>query len=201
MPDAMQPDTVVAIEVDAETAARVASRYWWVLLLGGILSLAFGIWLVFKPVHAAHTIAVILGIWLVVAGLVELVHSGAARNRGAAILSGVVLLVLGLVLALRPEFPVKLIAIIWGAAILLGGVVRLVAALIDRSDGWVLRAVLGAISATLGILIVSWPTATIGVVFWISGISAVITGLMWIAISFSMRGALDRLAAEQATTV
>ncbi|MGZ6884963.1 MAG: HdeD family acid-resistance protein [Acidimicrobiia bacterium] len=191
-------ETVIAVEVGPEAAARVAARYWWVLLVGGILSLAFGIWLVFKPVHAAHTLAVVLGIWLVVVGLVDLVHSGSARNRGASILSGVVLVVLGLVLALKPEFPVKVIAIVWGAAILLGGVVRVVAAIVDRSYGWGWRLLLGAVTAALGLVIVCWPTATIGVVFWITGISAIVTGLVWIATSFSMRGALERVVAGQA---
>jgi uncharacterized membrane protein HdeD (DUF308 family) len=94
---------------------------------------------------------------------------------------------------------VRVIAIVWGAAILLGGVVRIVSAIADRSYGWGWRLLLGAVTATLGILIVSWPTATIGVVFRITGISAIVTGLVWIAMSFSMRGAVERVAAGRGT--
>jgi uncharacterized membrane protein HdeD (DUF308 family) len=184
---------MIAIEVGPEEAAQAAGRFWWVILLAGIASLGFGVWLVFKPVHAAHTIAVVLGIWLVVVGMVELVHSASARQRGSAILSGVVTIILGLVLALKPDLPVKVIAIIWGAAILLGGVVRVIAALVDRSYGWGWRLVLGLAVAGLGLVIIAWPTATVGVVFWVSGIAAIVTGLVWIAASFSMRKAPERV--------
>ncbi len=190
-----QSRAIIAVDVSPEEAAGIAARFWWVILVAGVVSLGFGVWLVFKPVHAAHTIAVVLGIWLIVVGLVDLVHSASARQRGSAILSGVVMVVLGLVLALKPDLPVKVIAILWGAAILLGGVVRVVAALVDRSYGWGWRLVLGLAAAVLGLLIIGWPTATVGVVFWISGIAAMITGLVWIAASFSMRKAPERVNA------
>ncbi len=198
MPDGQTQRTVILVDVTPEEAARAAAKYWWVMLVAGLLSLAFGIWLVFKPVKAASTIAVVLGIWLVVVGLVELVHAASAQRRGTAILTGVVLVVLGLVLALEPDLPIKIIAIIWGAAILLGGVIRVIAAIVDRSYGWGWRLVLGLLTAGLGLVIVAWPTATVGVVFWITGIAAIITGVIWIGGSFSMRNAPKRLHAGHA---
>ena len=70
----------VWVEVTPEEAAASAARYWWLVLVGGLLSLAFGVWMVFKPVHAAHTIAVLLGLWLVLAGLIDLVNAGSAQG-------------------------------------------------------------------------------------------------------------------------
>lgn len=185
----------VWVAVTPEQAAAAAARYWWVVLIGGLLSLAFGVWMVFKPVNAAHTIAVVLGLWLVLVGLVDLVNAGGAQHRTPALVAGVVLVVLGLVLVFKPGIPVKVIAIFWGLAILLGGIIRIVAAMTDRTYGWGWRMLLGAINAALGLLIVVWPTATVGVVFVIAGISAILTGLVWIAASSSLRQAPERLAA------
>ncbi len=189
---------IVWVEVSPEHAAATAAKYWWVALLGGLISFGVGVWMVFKPVKAAHTVAVILGLWLVFVGIVDLINSGSARRRAPALVAGIVMVVLGLVLAFKPGIPIKLIAILWGIAILLGGIIRVVAAATDHSYGWGWRMILGAISATLGLLIVLWPTATVGVVFVISGISAMLTGLVWIVASFSLRHAPERLAAGTA---
>jgi uncharacterized membrane protein HdeD (DUF308 family) len=187
--------TIVVLEVTPEQAARTAARFWWVLLVAGLLSLAFGIWIVFEPVHAAHTVAVLLGLWLLVVGIVDLVHAGSARHRGSAVLSGIILIALGIVLVFKPNLPVKVVAILFGIAILIGGIVRIVSAIADRSYGWGWRLVLGLISTTLGIVIVIWPTATVGVVFWIAGICAMLTGIAWIVASFGLRRAPERVAA------
>ena len=158
-----QQNVTVWVEVSPEQAAASAARYWWVVLVGGLLSLAFEqAWMVFEPVHAAPTpYAVLLGLWLVVVGIVDLVSAGSARHRTPAIVAGVVFIVLGLVLIFKPGIPVKVIAIVWGLAILLGGIVPRG----RRAGRPVLRLGLagcaGAISATLAFVIVVWPTATV----------------------------------------
>lgn len=193
MPDTQS--TVVIVEVTPEQAARTAARFWWVLLVAGLISLGFGVWIVFEPTHAARTVAVLLGLWLAVVGLVDLVHAGSARHRGSAILSGIILIALGAVMIFKPNLPIKIVAILFGIAILLGGIVRIVSAIADRSYGWGWRLVLGLISATLGIVIIIWPTATVGVVFWIAGLCAMLTGIAWIIASFGLRKAPERVAA------
>lgn len=191
--------TVVLVEVTPEQAARTAASFWWVLLVAGLISLGFGIWIVFEPTRAAHTVAVLLGIWLAVVGVVDLVHAGSARHRGSAILSGIILIALGAVMIFKPHLPVKIVAILFGLAILLGGIVRIVSAITDRSYGWGWRLVLGLIGAALGIVIIVWPTATVGVVFWIAGLCAMLTGIAWIIASFGMRKAPERVAAGAAS--
>ncbi len=59
-----------------------------------------------------------------------------------------------------------------------------------------MRAAPGAISATLGIVIIVWPTATVAVVFIVSGITAMLTGLVWISASFAFRKAPELLRAS-----
>ena len=59
---------VVGTVVPLTEAAKVAAKYWWIMLVAGLASLAFGIWLVTKPVKGAHTIAVVVGLYLLVVG-------------------------------------------------------------------------------------------------------------------------------------
>jgi uncharacterized membrane protein HdeD (DUF308 family) len=187
--------TIVIVEVTPEQAARTAAKFWWVLLVAGLISLGFGIWIVSEPTKAAHTVAVLLGLWLAVVGLVDLIHAGSARHRGSAVLSGIILIALGAVMIFKPNLPIKIVAILFGIAILIGGIVRIVSAIADRSYGWGWRLVLGLIGTTLGIVIIVWPTATVGVVFWIAGLCAILTGIAWIIASFGMRKAPERVAA------
>jgi uncharacterized membrane protein HdeD (DUF308 family) len=154
--------------------------------------------MVFEPVHAARTVAVVLGIWLAIVGIAELVHAASARERGVAITSGIVMLVLGIVLIAKPDLPIKVVAVIWGIAILLSGLLRVVLAVVDRGYGWGWRLVLGFIGVVLGLVIVAWPTATVGVVFVVAGLCAILTGLVWIVTSFSLRRAPERLSAGAA---
>ena len=186
---------VVGTVVPLTEAAKVAAKYWWIMLVAGLASLAFGIWLVTKPVKGAHTIAVVVGLYLLVVGIVDLVHAGSARNRSAAIVAGIIVIVLGLILVLKPDVSVKVVAILWGIGFLLGGLIRIVVAIADRGYGWGWRLLLGLLGLGLGLAIVVWPTATAGVVFFIVGISAILDGLLWVVMSFSLRKAPERVAA------
>ena len=65
----------------------------------------------------------------------------------------------------------------------------------DRGYGWGWRLLLGILGLGLGLAIVVWPTATAGVVFFVVGLSAILNGLLWTVMSFSLRKAPERVAA------
>ena len=88
-----------------------------------------------------------------VVGVVDLVHAGSARNRSAAIVAGIIVIVLGLILVLKPDVSVKVVAILWGIGFLLGGLIRIVVAIADRGYGWGWRLLLGLLGLGLGLAI------------------------------------------------
>src|SRR6059058_1146211 len=68
-----------------------ASGGWWVLSLVGLLSIAAGVIILFKPGDSLKTLAVIAGIFLVVDAIMELTAAimGVTQSRGLLALLGV----------------------------------------------------------------------------------------------------------------
>jgi uncharacterized membrane protein HdeD (DUF308 family) len=197
----MGDEMVVGTAVPLSEVARAAAKLWWILLVAGILSLAFGVWLLFKPVTGAETIAWVVGIYLVVVGVVDLFHARSAVNRTPAVVAGIILMATGLLIAFWPDVTVRVIAIVWGIGFLLGGLVRVVSAFADKGYGWGWRLFLGVLGVVVGVVFVVWPNIGAGVIFFLVGLSAVITGIMWVVMSFSLRKAPERVAAAGAGDV
>ncbi len=191
----MADEMVVGTAVPLSDVAKAASKLWWILLVAGLLSTAFGVWLLFKPVKGAETIAWVVGLYLVVVGIVDLIHSRHAVNRTPAVVAGIVLMLTGLLIAFWPDVTVRVIAVVWGLGFLLGGIIRVVSAFADKGYGWGWRLFLGILGIVVGGVFIFWPHVGVGVIFFIVGISAVITGLLWIVMSFSLRRAPERIAA------
>ena len=51
----------------------------------------------------------------------------------------------------------------------------------------------------VGVVFVVWPNIGVGAIFLLVGISAVITGIMWTVLSFSLRKAPERIASTMTT--
>src|SRR5256885_12979875 len=120
-----------------------AAAGWWLLALVGLLSIAAGVIILFKPGDSLATLAVISGIFLVLDAIVELVASLSreTQNRGLVALLGVLTLLVGIVLIRHPIAGVAAVALLIGLWLVTVGVVRLVGAF-ERPEhrGWNLFA-------------------------------------------------------------
>src|SRR3954467_9837787 len=135
-----------------------ATGAWWLVSLLGLLSIAAGRTLLFKPSDSLATLAVIAGIFLVIDAIVELLASvtGATASRGLVALLGVLSLLAGIVLIRHPIQGVAAVALLIGLWLVTVGVVRLVQAVeVPDHRGWRLAA--GGIEIIAGIAIVSSP--------------------------------------------
>ena len=191
----MGDEMVVGATVPLSEVAKSAAKLWWLLLVAGLLSLGFGIWLIVDHSTAPGTVAWIVGLYLVVVGIIDLIHSRNAVNRTPAVVAGIVLLLAGLLIAFYPDVTAKAIAIVWGIGFLLGGIIRVVSAFADKGYGWGWRLLLGILGIVIGLVFVVHPTFALSTISIIVGISAVITGLLWVVMSFSLRKAPERIAA------
>src|SRR3954449_11199035 len=100
----------------SSTDVRRATGAWWVLALVGLLSIAAGVIILFKPGDSLATLAVIAGIFLVLDAIVELAASlsGATQSRGLVALMGVLSLIVGIVLIRHPIAGVTAVALLIG---------------------------------------------------------------------------------------
>jgi len=165
------------------------ARGWWMLLLVGVLLVGLGIWMLTNLYDSVVVLAWIAGASLIVGGIVEVAAFGGRQRLGWAAWLGALLLVgAGVVVLVWPDITLRVLAVLAGAALIVAGALRLVAALYDRHNpGWTLDLGIGGFGIALGVVVVSWPDATLIVLAVTLGIRAVATGLHAIGTGWQMR--------------
>lgn len=77
------------------------NRYWWLMLIIGILSILCGIWVFRNPVESYFALAVYFSIMFILYGIGEIVNAFAGqryRNWGWGLAVGILDLVIGFIL-------------------------------------------------------------------------------------------------------
>lgn len=173
-------------------AEEAPSWTWWILLLVAVCTLAVGVLLLVAPHRTLSTLAVILGIYLLVVGALWICVGMAVKEvRGAGLWRGVIALIAGAIVIRHPSDSITVLALAFGIFLMVAGVFELVAAVEDRERrGW--RILEGLVDLAVGILIVSWPQFGIYTFAIVLGIALIVRGIVeaWLAlvgIMFSRR--------------
>jgi uncharacterized membrane protein HdeD (DUF308 family) len=168
-------------------------RSWEALLLAGILLIVTGALAI--AVHAvfALSIAILLGILLLVIGLAWLVsaishHAGSGGRTMSIVLAALVALA-GLWMPLRPwEAAVTLTAVLVGYFVITGALRIVVAALRRGERAWLI-GLGGVLSLVVGILIGSeLPSSASWAIGLLMGIEFLFDGVGLIAVALTLRG-------------
>lgn len=171
---------------------------WWMLLLRGLALVLFGVVAVVWPGITLFVLALAFAIWLLVAGVVDVVQGlgavGKQRLWFLTVLMGV--LELGVaVYALRgPALTLKTFIVLAGLALVVKGVLEVVAAFEDTHDPGLrmLMIVVGAVAVVAGIVVLRYPATSLDFV-WALGVYALIAGPITVALGLSLKSASDRL--------
>jgi uncharacterized membrane protein HdeD (DUF308 family) len=152
----------------------------------GLAAVVVGIVLLFNPFAAARTLALFIGLALVIGGCLEIAVAWDADRRGLAILPGVILVIGGLVAAFWPEITLWTLALLTGLSLILEGIGRMAVAFLERAEiprwGWL--ALAGAVNVLIGILAIAWPQATVLVLSLILGLQIIVFGVILLAFAF-----------------
>src|SRR6185312_12629168 len=152
----------------------------------GILAILVGGFLLFHPYSAARTLALLVGLALVVGGCLEAVEGWDSGRRGGALALGVILVLGGLLAAFWPSATLWTIALITGLSLILHGIGRLALAFMARHEihGWGWLAFAGAVNVLIGVIAIAWPEATILVLSLILGAQILIFGVILTVVAF-----------------
>jgi uncharacterized membrane protein HdeD (DUF308 family) len=178
--------------------ARPGLKLWLVPLVAGLISLLAGIVVIVAPKGSLETIALILGIYLVVTGL-HGVYTALANpdetggHRGLVLTMGVLALVAGIVVILRPGATVTGVAIAFGIFLILSGLryLFLAAVLPDKLP----LLVRGILEIAGGAVVVVWPKIGLTTLAVVLGIYLILGGLLQLFIGV----ALSRAASSART--
>lgn len=163
---------------------------WVLLLIVGALSIAAGVIVLAKPHISLATLAVVLGIFLLIDGVLELSWALVRRgeNRALPALVGVVTAVAGVVLIRHPAKAVVVIALLLGLWLIIVGLIRLIRAFDQPArGGW---AILGAlVELAGGIVIVSSPHIGVATLALLVGIVFIVRGVALCVMAWALHRA------------
>jgi len=163
-------------------------KYWWLVLLRGIVAVIFGVYTLFNPGISAVSLVLAFGIYAVFNGAVNvgmaLFGGGDSDDRVLLGLQGLLSGILGILVLTWPGISmVALLAAIVAFAFL-SGIVEIVAAFQYR-DFWI--GLSGVISVLFGIYAFRYPGDGALAVVGAIGIYAIGVGVMLIIASFQVR--------------
>lgn len=112
---------------------------WWVWLIEGLLSIVIGLMALFWPVAASLALVIWMAAWALVAGIMRVIAAIRLRKEikgeWALGLSGVLMMIWGLLMAMVPAAGILSIAWLLGVFSLAGGILMIVLSLRLRKLG------------------------------------------------------------------
>jgi uncharacterized membrane protein HdeD (DUF308 family) len=190
-PERPRPEVVseTVVVVDGKQAVRGA---WGFVLAVGIVAVVFGILVLANIWGSVHLVAVLAGLFLIFAGVLQFFIGGGGKT--GRIVAGVISIVAGVALIVWPEASVKTVAVIVGLAFLISGVAVAVAAVSSRGEGYGAVVGVGAVLAVIGLVFIIWPGPTVTLLMVLVGLAALLFGIGAIVQALSLRRALEERA-------
>lgn len=169
-------------------------RSWWLLGLRGIIAMLFGIAAIALPAITLVLLAALFAAFALLAGAVWIF--GAVRHRRSdrrwwvLLLMGAVSIVAGVIAALHPSLTTVALILVMGANALVAGSLDIVVALRLRRQikGESLLLLTGLVSVLFGLLVLLFPLGAGALALaWMTGIYALLTGALMVALSLQLR--------------
>jgi uncharacterized membrane protein HdeD (DUF308 family) len=178
-----------------------AKGAWWIFLIRGLLTLGFGIVTMAWPKMTLTVLLVILAVFLIVEGFLEVIQALTDRRDGSSlwwIVPGGLAIIAGVVTFVWPHITALVLLYVFAFWAVIAGLVAIVGALRMRSArlphwGWILAW--GILVLAVGVWMIFEPHNGLLGLTWLLGIWAVVVGLLEVVLSFWVRGASKAAAA------
>lgn len=170
-------------------------RYWWTLVLRGLVAVIFGVTALIWPDVTVATLIIFFGAYALVDGVFAVVASAQQEaRRWTMLLRGLAGIAIGLVVFFWPVLTaLALLYLIAGWAMATGGL-ELAAAIRLRKEikGEWLFVLSGMASLVFGALMVAWPGAGAVALVWLIASYALIFGGLLIGLGLRLRNLKPR---------
>jgi uncharacterized membrane protein HdeD (DUF308 family) len=177
-------------------------RAWWSLVIRGLLAIAVGIFIFARPLASVAALALVIAIWAIVQGVVDIVHAiglrGVVQHWGLPLLGGIVSVGFGVAaLYYYPALSLGFM-VVWTSwwLVLLGAVGTWIAVQERRAGvpwGWTMAW--GVLSVVAGIVALLTPPITLAALMGFIAAFAVVSGAALLVAAFRVRQATDEVGA------
>lgn len=174
----------------------------WLRAAIGVVSVVLGAVIIFRPTTSLGVLALLIGAGLVLSGILELVGGGQGedgeRTPRWRAFTALVWIAAGVFVLLFPGLTVRMVALVVGLALIVNGVMSVLAGFRPglTLDARIASVLLGLAGVGFGLLALLWPDITLMVVAVVFGARLIIVGLLEV-----WRAARGRVAQERARRV
>ena len=178
-----------------EISTVIRNEISGLLVAEGVLAILFGIAALFWPSLTAVLLTSLFGIFIIVAGAIELVRSllnmGRQNLWWLQLIVAVLIIGLGVFLLRNLTLTVATLILLIGFTLIVRGLIDLVTGFFGkdqevRENRWFYVAG-GALGLVTGVVILSHPVAG-GIAFvWALGLFAILQGALFVALAFKVR--------------
>jgi uncharacterized membrane protein HdeD (DUF308 family) len=176
-------------------------RTWLALMLRGLLAIAIGAFILWRPLDSIASFALVIALWALFTGIVQMVHSFELRSVLAQwwvlLLTGFVGAAFGVAaLYYYPGLSLAF-AVVWTTWwLILSGAFAIYAAVWERSLGlsWGWTLAFGIVSIAAGVLAIMNPPATLAAIIGLIAGFALVSGVVLLIGAFRLSAAKAAVA-------
>jgi uncharacterized membrane protein HdeD (DUF308 family) len=169
-------------------------KHWYIPLIVGLIFLGIGIYSMSSPLNSYKTLAMVFSFSFLFSGITEILFSISNRNEidnwGWTLTFGVLTFVLGVLLVVNPEIPMKTLPIYIGFIVLFRSIMGISYAIELKNYGvkdWKNLLMIGVLGLILAFILVWNPLfAGMTIMFWI-GIAIFAAGIFSIYLAFKLK--------------
>ena len=180
----------------SDAIQSIYRRTWWVLVVRGLLALALGVLILWRPMESIASFALVIAIWALFSGIAQIVHAFDLRDVlqhwWVLLLSGLISAAFGVAaLYYYPTLSLAF-AVVWAAWwLFLTGGLAIYAAIVERrlgmSWGWTLA--LGIVTILAGVFAFISPPATLAAIMGLIAGFAIVSGVVLLMGAFRLSSA------------
>lgn len=180
------------------------AQNWWAIVLRGVCAVIFGVFAFVWPGITLTALVLLYGAYALVEGVLAVVSAVARRRPGGfpwgLLVAGLAGIGAGIVTFLWPGVTALVLLYFIAVWAIVRGVFEIIAAVQLRQEienEWLL-GLSGLLSVVLGFFLVMAPGAGILAVLWWVGATAIVFGVLTIALGFRLRALKDGPAMSRA---
>ena len=167
-------------------------------MISGVIAILFGILALFVPQETIIKLTLYFGILILAGGLILLYlaikNKRAEKPYGLLLIESILVLLMGGIIVFLPGETIRVFLILIGAWAILTGLLQIILAV--RMKGVVSRhgmfTLNGIITLIFGLLLLIKPMGTAAFIMVVTGILALVAGVLLIYLGLSLRGAERR---------
>lgn len=169
------------------------SRNWWMLLLRGLVAIAFGILTWLLPAISLATLVLLFGIYVMADGILGVWTAIKGRKRiddwWVLFLWGLAGIGIGILTFLAPGITALILLFYIAAWAIVTGVLEIVAAIRLRKEirGEWLLILAGLASIVFGVLLMAMPGPGALALLWVIATYAIVFGIILVILAFRIR--------------